>query len=94
MFAGFDWSTLADFALLVLIPGIVETAKKFGLKGNGALVLSLALGFVFVALAETITQGLIPDVALPWLRVALIGIGGALAASGYYDLAKKFFGKT
>ena len=94
MFAGFDWSMLTDFALLVLIPGIVETAKKFGLAGNGALVLSLALGFAFVALAETVTQGLMPEAVLPWLRVALMGIGGALAASGYYDLAKKFFGKT
>jgi hypothetical protein len=52
MFSAFDLSSLAGFALLVLvqgfvvstIPGILETSKKFGISSNAALVLSLVLG--------------------------------------------------
>lgn len=88
----FDINTLADFALLFLIPGIVETAKQFGINGKGSLVLSLVLGCVLVALAETISQGLMPEVAIPYISIAVMGLGGALAASGYYDLFKKFTG--
>jgi hypothetical protein len=88
----FDLSLLGEYALLLLIPGIVETAKKFGLAGNASLGLSLVLGAFFVGLAQAIAQGLVPAAALPWLNVVLVGVGGALAASGYYDLFKKFTG--
>ena len=88
-----DLGQLAEFALVLLIPGIVETAKQFGINGKWSLVLSLCLGFFFVALAESINLELIPAVALPWIRVVVMGLGGALAASGYYDLFKKWFGR-
>uniref|UniRef100_A0A6M3KPN3 Holin n=1 Tax=viral metagenome TaxID=1070528 RepID=A0A6M3KPN3_9ZZZZ len=88
----FDLSQLAMYAMVLLVPGIVETAKKFGIQGNASLALSLALGFLFVGLAQAITQGLIPEVALPWISVVVSGLGGGLGVSGYYDLAKKFFG--
>jgi hypothetical protein len=81
---------IGGIALLVLVPGIVETAKKFGVVGNWSLALSLALGFVFVGLAQAIQTNLIPAVAIPWITVVVVGLGGSLAASGYYDLAKRF----
>ena len=87
----FDLTQLAMYAMMLLVPGIVETAKKFGVNGNGSLALSLALGFLFVGLAQAISQALVPEVALPWIAVAVSGLGGALGVSGYYDLAKKFF---
>jgi len=88
----FDLSILGEYALLVLIPGIVETAKKFGLQGNWCLGLSLVLGAVFLSLSQGLAQGLVPEAALPWINVVVVGIGGALAASGYYDIFKKFTG--
>ena len=86
----FDVSALAEFAILVLIPGIVETAKKLGIKDQGSLILSLVLGFLFVGLAQAITEGLIPQVAVPWINVVVVGLGGALSVSGYYDIVKRF----
>ena len=88
----FDLSILGEYALLLLIPGIVETAKKFGLQGNWCLGLSLVLGAAFLSLAQALAQGLVPAVAYPWINVVVVGIGGALVASGYYDLFRKFTG--
>ena len=67
MFDGFEFSELSYFLILALIPGIVETAKKWGwmASGNRPLVLSLVVGFVFVGLAEASAEGLVPGMALP-----------------------------
>ena len=81
----FDLSFLGEYALLLLIPGVVETAKEFGVSGKASLALSLVLGAFFVGLAQALAQGLVPE-------VALVGVGGALAAIGYYDLFRKVTG--
>ena len=88
----FDLSVLGEYALILLVPGIVETAKKFKLQGNANLALSIVLGMFFVGLAQANAQGLVPEVALPWIRVGIAGLGGGLAVSGYYDIFKKFTG--
>ena len=88
----FDLSFLAEYALLLLIPGVVETAKAFGVSGKASLALSLILGMFFIGLAQAIAQGVVPEAALPWINIGVVGVGGALAASGYYDLFKKFTG--
>jgi len=88
----FDLSVLGEYALILLVPGIVETAKKFGLSGNWNLGLSIVLGMLFVGLAQANAQGLVPEVALPWISVGVAGLGGALGVSGYYDIFKKFTG--
>ena len=36
---------------------------------------------------------LVPDVAVPWIRIVILVICGALAANGLYDLAKKAMAK-
>jgi hypothetical protein len=86
----FDLANLGVFALTVLIPGIVQSLKEnLGLKGKGAFVVSVLLGFFFVGLGEALAQELIPQVAQPWIRVAVVALAGSLAASGYYDLLIK-----
>ena len=94
MFDGFQFSELSYFLILALIPGIVQTAKKWewASSGNRPLVLSLVLGFLFVGFAEAAGQGLIPDAVLPWARVVVMAAAGSLSVSGSYDLVKKFTG--
>jgi len=94
MFESFQFSDLSYFLILALIPGIVETAKKWGwmASGNRPLLLALVLGFFFVGFAEAISLELVPEVVLPWVRVLVMGIAGALSVSGSYDLIKKFTG--
>jgi len=81
--------TIAGVSLLVLLPGIVECAKAFGVRGKVSLALSLALGVIFFGLAQAISGGLIPQDWQVWIEVAVYGIAGGLAVSGYYDLVKR-----
>jgi hypothetical protein len=54
----------------------------------------LLAGVSVAALILGIELGLIPPEALPWIEVAVFGVGGSLAVTGLYDLAKKFFGRS
>ena len=81
--------TIAGISLLLLIPGVVECAKAFGVKGKASLGLSVGLGVFFFGLAQAIGGGLIPAAWLPWVEVAVYGLAGGLAVSGYYDLANR-----
>ncbi len=81
--------TIAGVSLLLLIPGIVECAKGFGVQGKASLGLSVGLGVFFFGLAQAIGGGLVPATWLPWVEVAVYGLAGGLAVSGYYDLAKR-----
>jgi len=82
---------ISGIAVLPLILGLVEFAKKLGLKGNGSMILALVLGVFFSALFMTMQQGLIPEAAVPWITVAVFGLAGGLGAAGLYDLGKRLF---
>jgi hypothetical protein len=94
MFEGFQFTELSYFLILALIPGIVETAKKWEwvAAGNRPLLLSLVLAFFFVGVAEAMSLGLVPEVVLPWVRMVVMTMAGALSVSGSHDLIKKFTG--
>lgn len=80
---------IGGVSVLLLVLGIVEAAKQFGLKGRGSKALAIALGVFFVGLTQAMETGLIPEVALPWITMVVIGLGGGLAATGMYDLARR-----
>ena len=75
--------------LLLLVLGIVEAAKRLGVNGTGSFILALALGGVFGGLEMAITSELIPAAAIPWIVVVVRSLGGAVAATGLYDIGKK-----
>jgi len=81
-----DTMILGPVSVILLVLGIVEAAKKLGIEGNGSFILALVLGAVFGAYLEALGQGLVPAAIVPWVRVFVVGIGGALAATGLYDL--------
>lgn len=80
---------IAGVSLLLLIPGIVEAVKRFGVKKQASFILSLTLSIVFVTLSQAIAQGAIPAIAVYWINITIAGIGGGLALCGYYDLSKR-----
>ena len=89
----FDFSQLAigGVALVYLIPRLIEFIKKTtGLHGKARIwLISGGLGFGFAAFAAAVNQGLVPEAALPWVNVAMVGLGGlvaACAAIGDYEL--------
>jgi len=86
----FKTLVLGTLGIIPMALGIVEAAKRFGVNGNKSFALALFIAGAFAGLAEAIAQGLIPAAAMPWVSVGFAVIGGGLAATGLYDLAKKF----
>lgn len=80
---------IGGISVAILIFGIVEAAKEFGVAGKGSRALALGLGVFFVGLAQAIAQGLIPPEVLVWVELAVTAIAGGLAAMGYYDFVTK-----
>ena len=87
-----DFSTfeIGGIPILLLIPGLVEAAKHFGINGKRSTLLALLIGSLLVGLSQAINLALVPESVLPWLTVIVVGTGGGLAVTGYYDLANRF----
>lgn len=93
----FDFAQLAigGVALTWLIPRLVEFFKQLGLSGTRNIwIVVFLLGFFFSGLAATISEGLFPEAALPYIRVGMVALGGAVAACGAigeFQLQRKKF---
>ena len=73
------------FSLVLLIVGLVELVKKFGVEGNKLTVISVIIG-VLVGVGFKL-YGMLPSVQ-PWIEIAVTGLAFGLAATGLWDLAK------
>ena len=73
--------------LMVFILALVEAVKKFGVSGNRLTIASIAIG---AGLGMLYQVGVMFPVILPWLSVLVYGGLTGLAASGLYDLGKKY----
>ena len=75
---------IGGVALAWLLPRLVEFCKEaFGLQGKRNIwIVAGTLGFLFAAVAAARDEGLIPAIALPWIRVVVMGLGGLVAACG------------
>jgi hypothetical protein len=79
--------------LLVVIFGLVEFIKSFGLKGNWLTVISMLLGLAF-GIAYHFAQDGIPAGFSAWFVVIIFGLSLGLIASDFYDFANKRFPKV
>ncbi len=70
--------------LMIIVFGLVEFAKKLGVKGKGLTVLSMVLGVLAGVVYQWVQ--LHPDSA-QWVQVILFGLIVGLTASGIYDFA-------
>jgi hypothetical protein len=68
--------------LLILIFGLVEYAKSYGLKGNPLRAASITIGFVLAFVFKI--RDLMPAIT-PYIDIAFFGLAAGLAASGIYD---------
>lgn len=73
-------------SIVLLIVGLVELVKKFGVEGNKLTAISVLIGVLVGVTYKLYTM--IPAVA-PWIEVAVIGLAFGLAATGLYDLVAK-----
>ena len=84
--------SIAGIAIIPLVLGLVQFAKKLGVNGNGSMVLAVVLGFFFSGLMYAGQTGLIPAEALPWVELVVFALAGGLSAAGLYDLGKSWTG--
>jgi membrane protein implicated in regulation of membrane protease activity len=80
--------TLNPVTLALLILGIVEFIKKFGLSGNKLLLVSMVIG-IFFAVVYRVSE-LIPAAEI-YIQVAFFGIAAGLCASGIYSFVNARF---
>ena len=81
---------IAGVAIIPMVLGLVEFAKKLGVNGNASLVLSIVLGFLFSGVVYAVQSGIIPDAAVPYINLVVVALSGGLGAAGLYDLGKKW----
>ena len=80
--------------LIPLIVGLMEMAKRhFGVTGRALVLSAICVLFAFGVMAGMMAEGLMPETALPRIRVCVWPLGfvlAGLAAMGLHDWAKRF----
>jgi hypothetical protein len=79
--------------LLIVIFGLVEFSKSFGLKGHWLTVVSMLLGLLF-GTAYQISKTGTPRSFAEWFGLVVFGLALGLITSGFYDFADKRMPKT
>jgi uncharacterized membrane protein HdeD (DUF308 family) len=80
--------TLNPVTLALLILGIVEFIKKFGVQGNKLMLISMAVGIIFAVIYQ-VSELIQP--AQVYIQVAFFGLAAGLCASGIYNFVNARF---
>lgn len=70
--------------LVVVIFGLIEFIKSFGLQGKWLTLVSLLLGLAFGISYKFAESGIPVDYA-SWFAVVIFGLALGLVTSGFYD---------
>jgi len=74
--------------LALLILGVVEYIKTFGVAGNKLMLIAMAVGILFATVYK-LRDLYLP--AQPYIDVAFFGIAAGLGASGIYSFVNSRF---
>jgi len=75
--------------LVILVIGIVEALKEFGVQGKTSRVAALVVAFVLAGTGIAISEALIVGQAAVWVELLVKSLAFALAAMGYFDFTTK-----
>lgn len=76
-----------NIALIPVVLGLVQFAKKLGVSGNMLTAISAVLGVAFGCLYQI---GQLYPEAQVWINVVVYGLAIGLSTSGLYDLSKTY----
>ncbi len=82
---------LDDIAIIALVPGVVEVAKRIGLPSRFAGLAAILVAIALVGLSE-ISGG--STSSAPVARAIVLGLVYGLAASGLYSQVQRLPGHT
>lgn len=80
---------IGKFEIGLLIVGIVEVFKLWGVNGKWSLGIALGLGLLMFGYGAAAEAGLISEVVATWVTVIARAIGYTLAVPGLYKLGKR-----
>ncbi len=80
--------TLNPLTLALLILGIVEFIKKFGLTGNKLMLVSMGVGMLFAIVYRF--HEIYPPLE-PYIEIVFFGVAAGLCASGIYSFVNNRF---
>jgi len=80
---------IGGFEIGIIILGIVEIAKKFGVNGKWSLGLAIAMGLLLFGYGSAVEAGLVGEMIATWATVVVRSVGYTLAVPGLYDLFVK-----
>lgn len=72
-------------SLAGMVLGIVQAAKKIGIRDKFSVILALILGPVLMA---TFTASEMLPAFRPWVQSVVVGLGASLSAMGFYSISK------
>lgn len=79
-----DQVAINGIPLILIVFGLVEICKRFGIRGDWLTAASVFLG-VLLYVAYSLTQSGSPASVGGWLAVIVTGLAYGLTASGVYD---------
>ena len=83
--------TFGGIGIITLVIGLVKVAKDAGFPKEKLKILAPTVGVIlFIA----VQLALMYPVIEPWLYLVVYGLGGGVAASGVYDIAKELTGRS
>lgn len=80
----FENAKIVGVPLLLIVMGLVQYIKGFGLSGKAVKILSLAVGFL-IGLGYQLSLGIPADFG-PWFSATIFGLLLGLVASGVFDV--------
>jgi|GEM_PF-1302808 len=82
--------SIAGILIIPMVLGLVEMAKRLGVRGEWSTLLAVLLGTVFGSLVYGINEGLIPEQYVPYIKWAVFSLGFGLSIPGLYKIGKRF----
>ena len=82
---------IGKFEIGLLIVGVVEVFKLFGVNGKASLGLAIGLGLLLFGYGSAVEAGLIGEAVATWATVVIRAVGYTLAVPGLYKLGKRTF---
>jgi len=82
---------IGGMAVIPMVIGLMQFAKKLGLRGNALVVAAFSVLTLVGGVAGAISEGVMPEVAIPYIDVAFYALGLAvtgMASMGLYEVGK------